>query len=96
MKNGVSAILSEVIKEVGDMKFYKNTEQVRNVWNVNNGDDLKIISLHAFFICNTFIINASVKLVKNQANIKQRPEAELSKLYTFTSNEGKFILQKVS
>ena len=30
-----------------------------------------------FFIRNTFIINARLKLAKNQANPKQQPEAEL-------------------
>ena len=30
-----------------------------------------------YFICNTFINNARLKLVKNQANAKQHPEAEL-------------------
>ena len=30
-----------------------------------------------FFISNTFISNARLKLVKNQANAKQHPEAEL-------------------
>ena len=30
-----------------------------------------------FFISNTFISNASQKLIKNQANAKQYPKAEL-------------------
>ena len=30
-----------------------------------------------FFISNTFISNAKIKLAKNQANAKQHPEAEL-------------------
>ena len=30
-----------------------------------------------FFISNTFISNAGLKLPKNQANAKQQPEAEL-------------------
>ena len=30
-----------------------------------------------FFISNTFISNARLKLAKNQANAKQHPEAEL-------------------
>ena len=34
-------------------------------------------SIHAFFLSNTFINNAGLKLAKNQANTKQHPEAEL-------------------
>ena len=34
--------------------------------------------MHAFFISNTFISNARLKLAKNQAKAKQHPEAELS------------------
>ena len=34
-------------------------------------------SLHTFFISNTFISNARLKLAKNQAKAKQHPEAEL-------------------
>ena len=30
-----------------------------------------------FFISNSFIRNARLKLIKNQANVKQHPEAEL-------------------
>ena len=33
--------------------------------------------MHAFFISNTFISNARLKLAKNQAKAKQRPEAEI-------------------
>ena len=33
--------------------------------------------LHAFFVSNTFISNARLKLAKNQANIKQHPKVEL-------------------
>ena len=33
--------------------------------------------IHAFFISNTFIGNARIKLAKNQANAKEHPEAEL-------------------
>ena len=33
--------------------------------------------VHAFFISNTFISNAWLKLAKNQAKAKQHPEAEL-------------------
>ena len=33
--------------------------------------------LHTFFISNTFINNARLKLAKNRANAKQHPEAEL-------------------
>ena len=38
---------------------------------------LQYASLHSFFISNTFISNARLKLAKNQANAKQHPEAEL-------------------
>ena len=34
------------------------------------------LSIHAFFISNTFISNARLKLAKNQANAKLHPEAE--------------------
>ena len=34
-------------------------------------------NIHAFFICNTFISNARLKLAKNQANAKQHPETRL-------------------
>ena len=33
--------------------------------------------IHAFFISNTFIGGARMKLAKNQANAEQHPEAEL-------------------
>ena len=33
-------------------------------------------NIHAFFIGNTFISNARLKLAKNQANAKQQPYAE--------------------
>ena len=32
--------------------------------------------MHAFFISNTFIINATLQLAKNQAKAKQHPHAE--------------------
>ena len=35
------------------------------------------ICVHAFFINNTFISNARLKLTKNQARAKQHREAEL-------------------
>ena len=34
-------------------------------------------NIHAFFIHNTFISNARLKLAKNQANAKQHPEVQL-------------------
>ena len=40
---------------------------------------LQYTSLHGFFISNTFISNARLKLAKNQANAKQQPEGELLK-----------------
>ena len=36
-----------------------------------------LTELHAFFISNTFISNARLKLAKDQANIKQHLKAEL-------------------
>ena len=33
--------------------------------------------IHAFFISNTFITNASLKLAKTQANAKQHLQAEV-------------------
>ena len=36
-----------------------------------------LLELHAFFISNTFISNARLKLAKHQAKAKQHPEAEL-------------------
>ena len=49
---------------------------------------LQYASLHAFFISNTFISNAKLKLAKKQANAKQHPEAELltSKNYWHSSS----------
>ena len=38
---------------------------------------LQYASLHTFFISNTFISNARLKLAKNQTNAKQHSEAEL-------------------
>ena len=35
------------------------------------------LQVHAFFICNTFISNARLKLAKNKANAKPHPETEL-------------------
>ena len=37
----------------------------------------QIYQFTRFFISNTFTSNARLKLVKNQANAKQHPEAEL-------------------
>ena len=40
--------------------------------------DFQILQqIHAFFIINTFVSNARLKLVKNPAKAKQHPEAEL-------------------
>ena len=33
--------------------------------------------LHAFFVSNTFISNARLKLAKNQANVKQHPNTHI-------------------
>ena len=38
---------------------------------------LKNHGINAFFISNTFISNARLKLVKNQGKAKEHPEAEL-------------------
>ena len=58
-------------------------------------------SLHAFFISNTFISNATLKLAKNDANAKQHHEAELltSKYYwhsssTLSSNNNRTYSKK--
>ena len=55
-------------------------------------------NIHAFFIHNTFISNARLKLAKNQANAKQHPEVQLLLLdiyadssYTLSSrNNGRY------
>ena len=39
--------------------------------------------VHTFFISNTFLSNASLKLTKNQANAKQHSEVELLPLFIF-------------
>ena len=36
-----------------------------------------VSQIHAFSITNTFISNTMLKLAKNQAKVKQHPEAEL-------------------
>ena len=38
---------------------------------------IKQKQIHAFFISNTFLSNASLKLAENQANAEQQTEAEL-------------------
>ena len=45
-----------------------------------------------FFISNTFIFNARLKLAKNQANAKQQPEVELllPKNYSHSSSTLSF------
>ena len=43
--------------------------------------------IHAFFISNNFISNAGLKLGKNQANVKQHPEAESSSMLSFKNNK---------
>ena len=50
---------------------------------------ISIITHTLFFISNTFISNAKLKLLKNQAKAKQHPDAELSlfenySLFSFT------------
>ena len=40
------------------------------------------------FISNTFISNARVKLAKNQANAKQKPEAELELFENFSHSSS--------
>ena len=56
--------------------------------------------VHAFFISNTFISNARLKLVESQANAKQHPEAELflfekypHSSFTLSSKISKNILE---
>ena len=50
-------------------------------WKYNFSNSAKKLKkntlLHSFFIRNSFISNARLKLAKNQANAKQHPEAEL-------------------
>ena len=50
-----------------------NTGNVKTVYQIEE----IILSYTRFFINNTFISNARLKLAKNQANAKQHPEAEL-------------------
>ena len=58
----------------------------------------KIFHIHAFFINNTFISNARLKLAKNQTNAKQHPEAELLLLenYSHSWSKNKNIFKKIS
>ena len=46
------------------------------------------IGIHAFFIRNTFISNARLKLAKNQVKAKQHPETEylLFESYSLSSS----------
>ena len=62
-------------------------------------EDVTVISLnylnwyiHAFFISNTFISNARLKLAKNEANAKQLSEAEL---LLFVSKRNKHSKKRV-
>ena len=50
----------------------------------------EISAVHAFFISNTFISKARLKLAKNQANAKHHPEAEL---LLFQNYSHSFIIQ---
>ena len=59
--------------------------------------------VHAFFISNTFISNAGLKLAKSQANAKQHPEAELflfekypHSSFTLSSKISKNTFYKIS
>ena len=45
--------------------------------------------LHAFFISNTFISNARLKLTKNQANVKQHSEPEVSLFENYSHSLSK-------
>ena len=47
------------------------------------------VELHAFFISNTFISNASLKLAKNQANAKPHPEAKFFLLENHSHSSSK-------
>ena len=67
---------------IGDRRN-KNPTQLLPLFSLshflNNGElfcFLFVSHIHALFISNTFINNARLKLAKNQANAKQRPEAE--------------------
>ena len=44
---------------------------------VSISDQTAAVEIRAFFITNTFIGNASLKLAKNQAKFNQNPDTEL-------------------
>ena len=54
--------------------FYKNEKLSKNFYNIVKS---MYVRFFIFFISNTFISNATLKLAKNQANAKQHPEVEL-------------------
>ena len=68
--------------EMQDATFYCLDEGVsRTQSNINIG---------AFFISNTFISNAKLKLAKNQANAKQHPETELLLFENYSHSSSTF------
>ena len=48
-----------------------------------------VIKIHAFFMSNTFISKARLKLAKNQGNAKQHPEAELLLLENYSHSSDR-------
>ena len=49
-----------------------------------------INNIHPFFISNTFISNASLKLTKNQTNAKQQPKGELLLFENYSHSPSTF------
>ena len=57
-------------------------------------ENLQNVQLHAFFISNTFISNARLKLAKNPANATQYPEAELLLFQNYPKIIGHILKNK--
>ena len=53
-------------------------------------------SLHAFFVSNTFISNARLKLARNQANAKQHPEGTLLLFQNYSNSSSMFFIHHSS
>ena len=65
-------------------------QQVNPQKLVSFHDYAKTKIIHAFFVSNTFISNAWLKLAKNQANAKHHPEAELPLFENYSRSSSKF------
>ena len=52
--------------------LFDSTNLIKLIWLCISGD----LSIHTFFISNTLISNARLKLAKIQADPKQQPETE--------------------